>query len=523
MNSGTGKSLTLTCSSLTWFLDHKALINSELSEEINSLSKEIKVNEKKAANATDWISEQFANIQEKKRLTQLKKIQSIIQDHEQSIENLKELNSIESIPNTQTSRAEDEEYYDILDDFEETSKYLEEPEEEDGKCKMAKVFFASRTHSQLSQVINEIKKSPFSKDVRCTTLASRQNLCINSNVLKLKNLSDINEKCLDMQKSKSSKTTSADSEGPSKKKQKLDSCGKCEFNNPSRIEKLKGKIVSEIMDIEDLVKAGKKLCACPYYSSRSSVKEADIVLLPYQILFHKKTRAQTGIELEKSVVIIDEAHNLLDAIFGMYSVEINLAELEVTLNQIQAYKRKYISRFSSGNLLKINQLIFVIKRLIKILKETLEPSKYRVLNIPELLSEGDFFNINLFHLIQFCEQTRFEQKIRGFSKSLSLEESKKPTKTAMSKILDKMKKNEPKVEQIVEVKPKIDFFLRKIINFLESITENNIDGKVLLKNESMKFLLVSAGEHFQEILEKARAVSFLLHISILIHSPILIH
>lgn len=508
---GTGKSLTLTCSSLTWFLDHKALVNSELCEEIDSLSREVSNSEKRASKSSDWINEQFANIQEKKRLADLKKMQSQLQDHEQRITDLKELKSLESAPKIQITLEEDKEDYDILDDFDETSNYLDEAENEDDKCQMTKVLFASRTHSQLSQVINEIKKSPFGKYIRCTTLASRQNLCINPNVLKLKNLSEINEKCLDMQKSKSTKTTSADDQGQPNKKQRVDSCGKCEFKNQSRMEKLKSKIVSEIMDIEDLVNAGKKLCACPYYTSRSSVNEADIVLLPYQILFHKKTRSQTGINLEKSIVIIDEAHNLLDAIFGMYGAEINLEELELTQKQVQAYKKKYISRFSCGNLLKINQLLFVIKRLAKLLDATSEPSKYRVLEVHELFSEGDFFNINLFHLIQFCEHTLFEQKIRGFSKSYNFEESKKPVKTAMSKVLDKMrsKEDESKVDAKVEDKPKADCFLRKIINFLESITESSIGGKVLLRSTSMKFLLVNTGEHFQDIVDKARAVSFM--------------
>lgn len=55
------------------------------------------------------------------------------------------------------------------------------------------IYFCSRTHSQLSQFIAEIKKSPYSS-VRTILLASRQNYCINKTVKNLKHLTLINER-----------------------------------------------------------------------------------------------------------------------------------------------------------------------------------------------------------------------------------------------------------------------------------------------------------------------------------------
>lgn len=56
------------------------------------------------------------------------------------------------------------------------------------------IIFASRTHSQISQFANELKRTEFSSEVTSCSLGSRQNLCINPEVVKLKNLSLINER-----------------------------------------------------------------------------------------------------------------------------------------------------------------------------------------------------------------------------------------------------------------------------------------------------------------------------------------
>jgi chromosome transmission fidelity protein 1 len=44
--------------------------------------------------------------------------------------------------------------------------------------------------------------------------------------------------------------------------------------------------------------------------------------VPYNTLLHKQTRESVGIKLKNSVVIIDEAHNLLDTIAHIHSSEI---------------------------------------------------------------------------------------------------------------------------------------------------------------------------------------------------------
>lgn len=71
------------------------------------------------------------------------------------------------------------------------------------------------------------------------------------------------------------------------------------------------------------MKLARELNTCPYYATRAAIAAAHLVVLPYQTLMHKSTREACGIEMRDNVVIIDEAHNLPDAICSMHSSEIS--------------------------------------------------------------------------------------------------------------------------------------------------------------------------------------------------------
>ncbi|CAN0878240.1 ATP-dependent DNA helicase DDX11 [Linum grandiflorum] len=75
-------------------------------------------------------------------------------------------------------------------------------EKEEEEEKEFKIFFCSRTHSQLSQFVKELRKTVFPGRVNVVCLGSRKNFCINEEVLKVGNSGCINERCLDLQKKK---------------------------------------------------------------------------------------------------------------------------------------------------------------------------------------------------------------------------------------------------------------------------------------------------------------------------------
>uniref|UniRef100_A0A8C9TTG6 Regulator of telomere elongation helicase 1 n=1 Tax=Scleropages formosus TaxID=113540 RepID=A0A8C9TTG6_SCLFO len=145
-----------------------------------------------------------------------------------------------------------------------------------------KIIYASRTHSQLTQVINELKNTTYRPKV--CVLGSREQLCINPEVMRQES-----------------------------NHVKVISCIQCfTQSSPAHTERKSTdkELVNSILDVEDLVKAGNKNRVCPYYLSRSLKQQADIIFMPYNYLLDPKSRRAHNIELKGTVVIFDEAHNV---------------------------------------------------------------------------------------------------------------------------------------------------------------------------------------------------------------------
>lgn len=139
-----------------------------------------------------------------------------------------------------------------------------------------KIFFCSRTHSQLTQFSSELARvkmppaitpdeqpvdsceAPLIEEVKHITLGSRKNLCINSKVSRLGNAIAINERCLELQQSKSGAESKCP-HMPTKETEPL-------------INEFRDHALAKIRDIEDLGVLGKKLGICPYYASRQATK-----------------------------------------------------------------------------------------------------------------------------------------------------------------------------------------------------------------------------------------------------------
>ncbi|XP_051967242.1 regulator of telomere elongation helicase 1 [Xyrauchen texanus] len=148
-----------------------------------------------------------------------------------------------------------------------------------------KIIYASRTHSQLTQVITELKNTSYRPKV--CVLGSREQLCINQEVMR----HESNHIKVHMCRAKVSTRS-------------------CVFYNNVDEKSTDKEIMNSILDVEDLVKTGKKQRVCPYYLSRSIKQHADIIFMPYNYLLDPKSRRAHNIELKGAVVIFDEAHNV---------------------------------------------------------------------------------------------------------------------------------------------------------------------------------------------------------------------
>ena len=145
----------------------------------------------------------------------------------------------------------------------------------------SKIFYCSRTHSQLAQFVQElgrvklptgswaidVQSDQDPKDhghavIKHLPLASRKNLCINPKVARLGNATAINERCLELQQPDTSKDN------------------KCPFvpnsENETLVNDFRDRTLAQIRDIEDIGNVGKTIGICPYYASRAAIKPSEV-------------------------------------------------------------------------------------------------------------------------------------------------------------------------------------------------------------------------------------------------------
>uniref|UniRef100_H3GYU6 Helicase ATP-binding domain-containing protein n=1 Tax=Phytophthora ramorum TaxID=164328 RepID=H3GYU6_PHYRM len=156
---------------------------------------------------------------------------------------------------------------------------------ESDASQLPRIIYSSRTHSQLKQVVQELKNTSYRPHV--AVLGSREHLCVNDKVAKLRGTRQ-NLAC---------RSTCRDRR-----------CTyKLGFDSYAKRSK---KQVQPIMDIEELVTTMKEKTICPFFLTRNMLPEAEIIFVPYNYLIDPLARRSIGISIENSILIFDEAHNV---------------------------------------------------------------------------------------------------------------------------------------------------------------------------------------------------------------------
>ncbi|XP_021892833.1 ATP-dependent DNA helicase DDX11 isoform X2 [Carica papaya] len=398
----------------------------------------------------------------------------------------------------------------------------DEEEEENGSDEEKeglKVYFCSRTHSQLSQFIMELRKTSFTNAIKVVCLGSRKNLCINKDVLRLGNTIHINERCFELQKKKKnaiSKIRNVDAEGTIR--QSKASCG-CPMLRKHKLHRqFKNKISQQgAMDIEDLVSLGRNIGTCPYYGSRSIFPVADLVVLPYQSLLSKSSRESLGLDLKNNIVIIDEAHNLADSLTRMYDAKVTLSQLENVHHNIEKYFRRFRSLLGPGNRRYIQTFMFLTKAFLQVLlnnndadylntcRETektlgVKPTSDFSMAINDFLFSLNIDNINFFKLLEYIRESNIIHKVCGYGdKMASLQKEL---------MVDADGKSSEEASTLSS--------FRAFVDFLLSLTNNDGDGRIIISRArlmasekqagSLKYVMLTGQKIFSEIVDQAHAV-----------------
>ncbi|KAK9863411.1 hypothetical protein WJX84_010706 [Apatococcus fuscideae] len=167
--------------------------------------------------------------------------------------------------------------------------------------KPPKIFYATRTHSQIAQVVRELKRTTYRP--KMAILASREHYCVHKTVSKKPNRDEECDKLLRED-------------------------GGCRFyTNVGKLFGLQKGMAMRVHDIEDLTKAGKEHKACPYFAARHFADDAEMVFCPYNYLLDPVVRSAMNITVDNAILIFDEAHNIEDTARDAASAELDTSLL----------------------------------------------------------------------------------------------------------------------------------------------------------------------------------------------------
>ncbi|KAF9874331.1 DNA repair helicase [Colletotrichum karsti] len=512
--TGTGKSLSLICASLTW------LRNQRLEEHEASL----KVNMDDFKDEPDWIVEQMLRRkreelsrtweEREKKLEQIRQKEKVLEARSAKRRRFddgpsKSKANIDEDDEWLLDEADDsgaandgdamsglsKETKDILTRFGLGSLKMEQEEDkvEDG----VKIYYTSRTHSQLTQFIHELRRPEFpssmppsikpaeSEDsrpakepIKHLPLSSRQKLCINPSVARLGTLPAINDRCSELQKPKAK--------------------DKCPYtlkeDNISQTHQFRDTAHATLPDIEDLYHLGKKLSVCPYYASRAAITGAEIITLPYPLLLQKNARDALGIKLEGNVVIVDEAHNIMDAVANVYASEVKLSELRRARQMLGVYVKRFGKKLKGENRVMVGQVGRVIEGLTEWMDGAVKlKNAHGIVDSKVLLRCKGVDQINLFKLIQYIQDSKLAYKIESYVAHVEEEAAQANPGKAPSRSSTPV--------------------LHILSSFLISLTNLSSEGRIFYEkipsnppDIQLSYLLLSPTHAFSSIATSARAV-----------------
>lgn len=213
--------------------------------------------------------------------------------------------------------------------------------------------------------------------------------------------------------------------------------------------------------------------------------------LPYPLLLQRSAREALDISLKGHVVIIDEAHNLMDAISNIHSIVVTQTQFKRCRAQLGVYLQKFRNRLKGKNRVYVTQVVRLLDSVSTCLESTAATSKAPdgTLGVSELLAGKGVDQINLYKLMRYLQESRLARKVDGY---ISFTENQPEGFLPESRLSS------------IPV-------LTHVQSLFQALTNPSSEGRFFYeKNEnnqvSLKYMLLDPTHHFREIVEDARAV-----------------
>ncbi|KAG0091144.1 DEAD H (Asp-Glu-Ala-Asp His) box helicase 11 [Podila epicladia] len=623
--TGTGKSLSMICGAVGWLMERERAERQRSEQKMEEAEKTTlySTTMSGSSNGTpDWVLQHHAtsvanNVRQEreKKVQELEKRIQAVRDRERrmredmDLKKKRQAAGMRSIggqfaPLHKKKKEDPDEYYENDAEYLVEEYDSDDDRQDSGKPKRGNSGYDNvskevldllkRTHSQLSQFIEELRKTSYGDHLHVISLGSRRNLCINEKFRKMAshkaksveasvivNVNKLNDACLDAQKS----GTPSDLRCPflpglpssgswSKMPGSLSSSvdledlfvGKyresAKMTGDEKLLEFRDHALAHIRDIEELAALGTELETCPYYGSRKTVRHCQLVTLPYNLLLHASTRESLKLVIKDNILLLDEAHNLINSLLQMHSVVLPLDHVVLAQDQLKVYLSRFELQLSSINEGYIRVLLRILRALEDYVTKWMDGSfghspaatachqqssgppqqgaekpfgpVDRIVKVNEFLHDAKMDHINLFKAHSYLENSGVARKLQGFHESLQKKEAQKMYKEQERRVAGKviihseLRPHIPssKSPSATPVLSTVDSFLMSLLNpdndgrvvvaMEETTLDNGGDDDVplphdkpsisVLRRPVLKFMLLNPAQVFRPLVEEARSV-----------------
>ncbi len=195
------------------------------------------------------------------------------------------------------------------------------------KSEKIKIFFLTSRNTQHKIVLETVRRinQNKGKNITVANIVGKKHLCALDDVDSLYS-SEFNEYCKSLRKDK-----------------------KCVFYNNTYKDKTLSKTAVQVIEhlsseprtTEFVRSFCKDYILCPYEISCQMAKKADVIIADYNHIFNSSIREQLfekiNAQLENSIIIVDEAHNLPDRLRGMLSEVISDKTIEYAVREAKKF------------------------------------------------------------------------------------------------------------------------------------------------------------------------------------------
>ncbi|KAJ3917495.1 helicase C-terminal domain-containing protein [Lentinula edodes] len=376
-----------------------------------------------------------------------------------------------------------------------------------------KIYYASRTHSQLTQVLPELRKLKIPRcnnlssicsddhkyyQSRALSLGSRKHLCINAELRG--RVRDIDEGCRELLAEKKE--------------------NRCPYLPPVgevvRMNEFRDQILATPKDIEDLALSGRVSGICPYFASRKAIPQAELITLPYNLLLQKSAREALGIDLKDQIVVVDEGHNLIPTLLSLSTVHLSLPLLQTALYQVTTYVTRFRNKLNPANLVQLKRLLAFLDALARYSGEWRDMrQKSQQLEVQEVLTPAELIErmgrkvlgLNMLEIVNYLKKSKIARKISGYAEKL-IEQAEKDKELEVS---GSRKGVVPPLHVIEDLMTALAGATDdgRISLTLISTSGPSIASNSRLKQPStveIKYHLLNPAPHFRDVVDEARAV-----------------